>query len=46
MLRGLGQQLTLRGKEPATVTFTPQKAGDYPVTCSMNMYRGASIRVM
>jgi hypothetical protein len=27
-------------------TFTPEKPGDFPVTCSMNMYRGATIRVV
>jgi plastocyanin domain-containing protein len=45
VVRGLGQRLILRGSQPATVTFTPQQPGEYPVTCSMNMYRGAAIRV-
>ena len=46
MVRGLGLRLTVGANRPGTATFTPDKAGDYPITCSMNMYRGATIRVV
>ena len=38
--------LTVGANRPATATFTPDKPGDYAVTCSMGMYRGATIRVV
>jgi plastocyanin domain-containing protein len=46
VVRGLGQRLTVRANQPGTVTFTPQQPGEYPITCSMNMYRGAALRVV
>jgi plastocyanin domain-containing protein len=38
--------LVVRAEQPATATFTPEQPGEYPITCSMNMYRGAALRVV
>ena len=46
MVRGLGQRLVVRANQTASVDFTPDKPGDYPVTCSMNMYQPATLRVV
>ena len=45
MVRGLGQKLTLRANQSTTIDFTPEKAGDFKITCSMGMYRAATLRV-
>lgn len=34
----------LRREQPIIMSFTPQQAGDFPITCAMGMYRG-SIKV-
>ncbi len=46
MVRGLGQRLIVRANQSATVEFTPEKPGDYPINCGMNMYVPATLRVV
>lgn len=46
MVRGLGQRLVVRPNQPASVEFTPDKAGDYQINCSMNMFQPATLRVV
>jgi len=46
VVRGLGQSLVVRANQIASVQFTPEKPGNYPINCSMNMYRSATLRVV
>ena len=44
-VRGCGQymvqrELGINGNIAGGIKFTPTKAGDYTITCGMNMYRG------
>lgn len=46
IVRGLGQRLVVRANQSSTVEFTPNKAGDYTINCSMNMLSPATLRVV
>jgi plastocyanin domain-containing protein len=38
--------LVVRANQSASVEFTPEKPGNYTITCSMGMYFPATLRVV
>jgi plastocyanin domain-containing protein len=45
VIRGLGQRIILRANQSSTIEFTPERPGDYAISCSMNMTIPAKLRV-
>ena len=43
--RGIADEPQARANQTTTIEFTPDKAGDYTISCSMNMTVPATLRV-